>query len=200
MTNLMKRRLIVQMQTSVDGLVSADDPTLDWLLWNWGEDWPWDDALKARFNQTLAKVDTILLSRAMAEQGYIDHWTRASERFADDPHYAFARQIAAAHKRVLTRRPLDLCWPRTSQGHGLLADEVAALKQAPGGDIIAFGGVGFTSRLLATGLVNELQLYVNPTAVVDGRRLFGRPGQRLQLIEAVPHACGIVVNRYAPLA
>ena len=43
----MNRRLIVQMQTSVDGVVSADDPELDWQLWNWGEAWPWDDALKA---------------------------------------------------------------------------------------------------------------------------------------------------------
>lgn len=196
----MSRRLIVQMQMSVDGVMSADDPELDWQLWNWGEVWPWDDALKARFNQTLAGVDTILLSRAMAEQGYIDHWTRAGECFADDPHYAFAHHVAAAHKRVLSRQPLDLRWPRTSQGNGPLADEVAALKEAPGGGLIAFGGVGFCSRLLAAGAVDELQLYVNPTAVVHGRRLFGKPGQRLQLIDAVPHTCGIVVNRYVPLA
>ncbi|HZV91814.1 MAG TPA: dihydrofolate reductase family protein [Caldimonas sp.] len=195
----MKRQLIVQMQMSVDAVVSADDPELNWQLWNWGEAWPWDDALKARFNQTLAGVDTILLSRAMADEGYIDHWTRAGARFDDDPHYAFARRVAEAHKRVLTRQPLDLRWPRTSQGHGPLFDEVAALKQAPGGDLIAFGGVGFTSRLLAAGVVDELQLYVNPTAVVAGRRLFGQPGQRLQLIEAAQHACGIVVNRYIPL-
>lgn len=196
----MNRRLIVQMQMSVDGVVSADDSELDWLLWNWGEAWAWDDALKNRFNQTLANVDIILLSRAMAEQGYIDHWALAGEHFADDPHYNFARRVTAAHKRVLSRKPLDLRWPRTSQGHGLLADEVAALKQAPGGNLIAFGGVGFTSRLLAAGLVDELQLYVNPTAVVHGRRLFNQPGQRLQLIEAIPYACGIVVNRYVPLA
>jgi len=195
----MNRRLIVQMQTSVDAVVSADDPKLNWQLWSWGEAWPWDDQLKARFNQTLAGVDTILLSRAMAEQGYIDHWTRAGERFADDPHYAFARRVASAHKRVLSRQPLDVRWPRTSQGHGQLADEVAALKQAPGGDLMAFGGVGFVSRLLAAGVVDELQLYVNPIAVVAGRRLFAQPGQRLRLIEAVPHACGIVVNRYVPL-
>jgi dihydrofolate reductase len=186
----MNRRLIV---------LSADDPRLAWQLWNWGEPWPWDDALKARFNQTLAGVDTILLSRAMAEEGYIDHWTRAGERFADDPDHAFARRIAAAHKRVLSRQPLDLRWPRTSQAHGPLADEVAALKQAPGGDLIAFGGVGFASRLLAAGVVDELQLYVNPTAVVHGRRLLSQPGQRLRLIDAVPHACGIVVIRYVPL-
>jgi dihydrofolate reductase len=196
----MGRRLIVQMQSSVDGVVSADNAELDWQLWNWGDAWPWDDALKNRFNQTLAGVDTILLSRAMAEQGYIDHWTSAGARFTDDPHYAFARRVAAVHKRVLSRQALALRWPRTSQGHGPLADEVAALKQGPGGDLIAFGGAGFTSRLLAADVVDELQLYVNPTAVVDGRRLFGRPGQRLQLIEAVPHACGIVVNRYRPLA
>ena len=55
------------------------------------------------FAEPLAGVDTILLSRAMAEEGYIDHWTRAGERFADDPHYAFARRVAAAHKRVLSR-------------------------------------------------------------------------------------------------
>jgi hypothetical protein len=36
------RKLILQMQISVDGFVSAANRDLQWQLWNWGEQWPWD--------------------------------------------------------------------------------------------------------------------------------------------------------------
>ena len=43
------RKLVLQMQMSVDGFVGADDDR-DWLVWNWGDDNRWDEALKRDFN------------------------------------------------------------------------------------------------------------------------------------------------------
>jgi dihydrofolate reductase len=194
------KRLILQMQMSVDGFVAADDPMLDWALWDWGPECPWDRALKQRFNDTLSGIDTVLLSRPMAP-GYIDHWTRMAEERAGDPDYAFTRHVVAAHKRVLSRSfgktAAKIHKPRTTVGHGPLQDEVAALKQQPGADIICFGGVGLASALLDAEVVDELQLYVNPVAVASGRSIFGQ-ARRLRCIDATAHACGIVVQRYQP--
>ncbi len=39
-------KLILQMQMSLDGYVAAADPELDWQVWDWGDDWPWDAELK----------------------------------------------------------------------------------------------------------------------------------------------------------
>ena len=188
------KRLILQMQMSVDGFVSADDSTFNWTLWDWGPRCPWDTALKKRFNDTMAGIDTVLLSGPMAD-GYINHWTRMSEQRADDPDYAFTHRIVAAHKRVVSRSLDTIRWPRASLGRGPLLDEVAALKQAAAADIICFGGVSFAAALLENDCVDELQLYVNPSAIAAGRSIF-RHVRRLQCLEATAYDCGIVVQRY----
>lgn len=191
------RRLWLQMQMSVDGFMAADDPAVRWTLWDWGPDCPWDGKLVRRFNDTLAEVDTVLLSRPMAS-GYIDHWTRIAAQRAGDPAFSFTGRIVGAHKRVLSRRAGAIDLPRTSIGHGPMRDEIAALKQAPGANIICFGGVDFASAVLETGLVDVLELYANPRVVGRGESIFHRP-RSLELLDAQSYACGILVQRYRPL-
>jgi dihydrofolate reductase len=190
------KRLILQMQMSVDGFVAAADPTLDWTLWDWGPDCPWDEALKKRFNETLGTVDTVLLSGPMAD-GYINHWTRMAKKRAGDPDYAFTQRIVAAQKRVISQSLAEISHPRTSIGRGSLLDEVTTLKQQTGGDIICFGGVSFAAGLLDAGDVDELQFYVNPFAVGEGHSIFTR-ARPLEFIDATAYPCGIVVQRYRP--
>jgi dihydrofolate reductase len=194
------RRLILQMQSSVDGYVAAAAGRR-WQVWDWSDEWTWDEALQSAFNATFRGVDCILLSRPMAEQGYLRHWAGVYERHRDDPRFAFARRIMEVDKVVFTTRGTQLRWERTQVAEGLLADAVTTLKRAAGLDLIAFGGAGFARALLGAGLVDELQLFINPTAVGDGTSIFA--GARLpahfRLVDAAPYACGIVVARYAPL-
>jgi riboflavin biosynthesis pyrimidine reductase len=51
--------------------------------------------------------------------------------------------------------------------------------------------------LLKTGQVDELQLYVNPSIVGGGYSIFDEP-RRMQLIDATPFGCGIIIQRYRP--
>jgi dihydrofolate reductase len=191
------KRVILQMQMSVDGFVSAADPALDWTLWDWGPDCPWDEALKRDFNGTLAKVDTVLLSGPMAK-GYIGHWTEMSRQRAGDPDYAFTHRIVAAQKRVISQSLAAIDHPRASIGRGSLLEEVTALKQKTGGDIICFGGTSFAAGLLDADVVDELQLYVNPHVVGEGDSIFSQ-ARALQCIDATAYPCGIVVQRYRPV-
>jgi len=190
-------RLILQMQMSVDGYMSADSD-VDWQLWDWGDRWAWDERLKRRFNASFDTVGCILLSRKMAEQGYLDHWERAARDHAGDPDYAFARKVVQSRKVVLTDKLKSSRWERTVLARGGIVQEVNALKRSTEGSIIAFGGVGFASALVMAGLVDEFELFVNPVAVGAGRSIFGQRPIRLQLLESAAHDCGIVVNRYAP--
>lgn len=191
------RRLIVQMQMSVDGFVASDPPDLDWTVWDWGPDCPWDTVLQRDFNSVYDSVDMILLSRVMIEEGFLDHWTAAAGEHPDDALYAFARRIVEIEKVVGSGKLADAPSPSTRIVRGPLAEEVAALKAEPGDDIICFGGVRFVTALLAQGLVDELQLFVNPTAVHSGRSIFDHV-LRLRLADSKAYDCGIVVNRYAP--
>jgi dihydrofolate reductase len=191
-------KLVLQMQMSVDGYMSADTD-IDWQVWDWSDPWTWDKRLKRRFNAVFDTVDCILLSRKMAEQGYLDHWERVARDHASEPDYAFARKVVQSRKVVLTDKLPSSRWDRTVLARGGMVDEVNALKQRIEGDIIVFGGVGFASALVAAGLVDELQLFVNPAAVGAGRSIFGQQphGLQLQLLDSTAYDCGIVVNCYA---
>jgi len=192
------KKLILQMQMSVDGFVGADEGHR-WQLWEWGDDSAWDDELKRDFNAGFARIDTILLSRKMAEEGYLTHWGNAARKYPKDPFYAFAQRIVEAEKIVASDKLETSHWERTRVVGGDLPREVNALKQGEGGDIAVFGGAGFASALIAAGLVDEFQLFINPAVLGGGRRIFDKGGfGRLKLLGSKPYACGMVVSRYAP--
>ncbi|QKC86246.1 dihydrofolate reductase family protein [Mesorhizobium sp. NZP2077] len=192
------KMLILQMQMSVDGFVGANEDHT-WQLWEWGDDIGWDEDLKRDFNAFFAGIDTILLSRKMAEEGYLSHWGHAAKKYPADPFYAFAQRIVDAKKVVPSDRLKASRWERTRVVSGDLPREVTALKVGEGGDMAVFGGAGFASSLIAAGLVDEFQLFINPAVLGAGRRIFDQGGfQNLRLVGSKAYACGMVVNRYAP--
>ncbi|KUM24950.1 deaminase [Mesorhizobium loti] len=192
------KELILQMQISVDGFVGADEGHR-WQLWEWGDESDWDDELKRDFNAVFETVDTVLLSRKMAEEGYLNHWGNAARKHPKDRFYAFAKRIVEAQKVVLSDRLKASRWERTRVASGDLPREVGALKASAGGNIAVFGGAGFASALIAAGLVDEFQLFINPAVLGGGRRIFDQGGfTRLKLLGSKAYACGMVVNRYAP--
>ena len=130
---------------------------------------------------------------------YVAHWTGISALYPANADFAFARRIVDVEKVVLTTSAFSSRSARTRVVRGEVAESVAALKQAPGGDIITFGGVGLVGALLAAGQVDELQLYLNPAALGSGESIFRRDGPRqLTLLGSRRYDCGVVVNRYAP--
>src|SRR5690242_13374815 len=96
-------RLIVAMQISIDGCVDSSLPDADWQLWNWGPDWPWSADLRASFNGLLAGASGILLSRPMADEGYLAHWARTAEQHPADPDWEFSRATGTLPKFVVSR-------------------------------------------------------------------------------------------------
>lgn len=193
------RKLILQMQTSVDGYVGRAGDGPNWQVWDWGPKCPWDDQLKARFNALFRDIDTILLSRRILEGGYLDHWSQFAHDYSDNPDFAFAQRIVEARKIVFSKTLKDSKWPGVELARRPLADEVKALKAESGRDMIAFGGAGFASSLVANDLVDEYQFYVNPVTLREGLSIFKERGidSELKLREGEAYASGIVVTRYA---
>ena len=193
------RKLILQMQTSVDGYVGRTGQAPNWQVWDWGPNCPWDEQLKARFNGIFRDIDTILLSRKILEGGYLDHWSQFARDYGDNPDFAFAQRIVDARKIVFSKTLQKSKWPGTELARRPLPEEVNALKAESGRDMIAFGGAGFASALVANDLVDEYQFYVNPIALHEGLSIFKERGvdSGLQLREGKAYASGIVVTRHA---
>lgn len=190
------RKLVLQMQMSADGFVGSDGAH-NWQLWNWADDNAWDEELKHDFNAHFQSIETILLSRKMAEEGYLTHWGNAAKRYPQDPFYAFAQRIVDVRKVVLSDRLEGSRWERTDARSGDLPRELQTLKAEEGGNIGVFGGAGFASALIKAGLVDEYQFYVNPAVLGTGARIFETAGfRRLRLQGSKAYDCGMVVSRY----
>ncbi|MBC9930911.1 dihydrofolate reductase family protein [Chitinophaga qingshengii] len=191
------RKLILQMQLSIDGFAAAGNGNGSWMVWNYGDNWTWDTALQAYHTTLMASADEILLSRKMAEEGFISHWENMAANTAN-PQSVFAGHIRDARKVVFTHTLQASRWPNTILAQGDLVTEVNTRKQQPGDNILVFGGVAFVSALIAARLIDEYHLIINPTAIGNGMPIFdqlqGMLG--LSLIKATAYPCGIVVLQY----
>lgn len=188
------RKLKLQVQISVDGYVGGPNGELDWMTWNM------DEKLQAYINNLTDSSSTIFLGRKMAD-GFIRHWTNMLSRPKDET-YSFARKMIDTPKVVFTRTldksdAMVMGWYNTTLAKGDLEEEVNAAKSQEGNDIIVYGGANFVSNLIAADLIDELHLFVNPTAIGDGLKIFTQR-TKLQLERSTLYECGINVSLYKP--
>lgn len=190
-------KLILQSQISIDGLIAESGGATDWLVWDWGQTWNWDDELKREFTDTIATVGCILLSRRMAEGGFFEHWEKAAED-PSDPRFAYASTLNGIRKAVFTKSLRESAWPNTELARGELSSEIRRLKSQVPGNLIAYGGAAFVSSLITADLVDEYQLFVNPAILGDGMPIFRGLGRsrNMALVSAKPYGCGIAVLKY----
>jgi dihydrofolate reductase len=196
------RKLKLQVQISVDGYIADTNGKTDWLVWNWGNEWNWDDELKKYFNDLTESIDCVLLSRKMAEEGFIGHWARVAESAAND-QASFARNITNAKKVVFSKTldqsaPVVNTWENTTIANRDVINEIRALKDQRGKDMIAYGGASLVSSLIQARLVDEFYLFINPTVLGDGMPIFEDLDSKLNLIpaESKLYSCGVMVLKY----
>ncbi len=186
------RKLKLQMQISLDGFVAGPNGEMDWMVTDWSAD------LNQYVGRIVADIDTIVLGRKLAE-GFIPYWAGVA---ADPTHaeHEGGRIFTDTPKVVFTHSMEQSPWANTTLAKGGIGDEVRQLKQQAGGSIYACGGARFVSSLVRHNLIDEYFLLVNPSAIGAGMPIFKEAGgQRpLQLVEAVPFACGIVAMHYRP--
>jgi dihydrofolate reductase len=139
----------------------------------------------------VAKAGAHLMGR-VTYQEMASYWPHST-----DPYAAPMNDIP---KVVFSKTLSEPSWPVTRIARGDLAAEIAALKEEPGPDVIAYGGASFAAALAARGLVDEYCLAVQPMALGRGQALFAQlpAALHLELIEARGFACGVVVHIYRP--
>jgi dihydrofolate reductase len=189
------KKLKLQMQVSIDGYVSPLTRE-DWLVWAWGKEWTWDEALQNYFIELTSSISSVLLSGSMAKEGFIDHWTAVGKE-TNNPQSAFAKIITEADKIILSRTLKSSGWPNTVLAKGDLVKEVNTLKKTSSKDLIAYGGASFVSALINAELIDEYYLFVNPVALGSGLKIFNEKTD-LKLVEAQAFACGVTVVKYVP--
>jgi dihydrofolate reductase len=116
----------------------------------------------------------------------------------DNPEFAAGKKFTDTSKVVFTSTLDHSEWDNTVLAKGDLVDEISRLKHQDGKDIIAYGGGTFISALIKHGLIDELNLFVNPAALGVGMPIFRDLDRKQMFVLEMARAfsCGIVVIRY----
>jgi len=161
---------------SLDGFTSGANEQLDWLVPHATR--PESEPIFRRLRE---RCDTVLLGRVNYE-GFLGYWPKVK----DDPRASrndveISRWLDDIPKVVFSRTLREVTWKNARLAKGGAVEEVAALKRAPGKDIIIQNSTRLAQSLLAAGLVDELQIIVAPVVLGTGRALFSGLSKRIDL-------------------
>lgn len=184
------RKLKLQVQISIDGFIAGQNGEMDWMVWDW------DDKGKKYISEMTELIDCIIMGRNLAA-GFIPYWENVASN-PDDPQYQFGKKMSDTHKVVFTKTLDKSEWNNTVLAKGELIEEVNNLKQQNGKDIIVYGGAAFVSSLIKSGLIDEYNLFVNPTAIGVGMPIFKELDmkQNFTLKKTIAFECGIALLQY----
>jgi dihydrofolate reductase len=183
------RKLKLQMQVTADGYVAGPEGQLDWMTFDM------DPGLLAFINHLTDTSDTILLGRKMTP-GFVKYWEHAATQ-KDSAEYEFAQKMVGLPKVVFSRTVKHVEGKNVHVENRDVVGAVNQLKSQPGKDILVYGGATFVSSLIEYGLIDEMNLFVNPVAIGSGMQVF-KGKTPLKLAASTAYPCGIVVNSYRP--
>ena len=180
-------RLIYSAIASLDGYVEDEQGTFDWAA-------P-DDEVLAAVNQLERPIGTYLYGRRMYET--MVYWETAGTGAEQSAGVRdFAELWRVAEKVVYTRTLQTVTSARTRIEREFDPGAVRRLKETSVSDITV-GGAELAGQAIATGLVDECHLFLNPILVGGGKRaLQDELRARLQLLDERRFRSGVVHLHY----
>lgn len=187
------RKLKLQVQMTIDGFVAGPNGELDWM-WIAGER---DDAGLQKVIELADSCDTILLGRKMT-RGFVDYWESVVDNQPDSAEQPLAQRMVNMRKIVFSRTQTAISGRNLEVENGNLVTAVQALKEAPGKDIMVYGGASFVSALISHNLIDEYYIFRNPVAIGQGLPIF-KERKPLKLESSTVYKNGKTVDKYLPV-
>lgn len=184
------RKLIFFMHTSLDGFVAGPKGEMNWIK---------VDEEMFDFVETMTRnADTALYGRVTYEMMQ-SYWPTAGDSPTasrhDKEHSAWYNRVS---KVVLSTTLTGKGLTNTQVIGDRLADNINAIKNQAGKNILIFGSPSASHSLLGEGLIDEFWLFVNPIIVGHGIPLFKgvTPMTKLRLVESKTFSCGVIALHY----
>jgi dihydrofolate reductase len=166
---------------SLDGVIEAPD---QWQM-------PYfSDEVGEYIGSQLANSSALLLGRKTYEQ-FASYFSGAT----GDP---MAEALNAKPKLVASNTLKSAEWQNSTLISGNVMEEIARIKQQPGNDISMSGSGTLIKSLMLAGLLDELQLLVQPIVVGHGAHLFedGNDHQPMTLVDSKTLPKGVLFLNY----
>ena len=194
-------RIVVNEFMSLDGVVQAPggpDEDTDGGFAHGGWSVPYFDVevMGPAIGDGMKNVEALLFGRR-TWQGMAAAWPdRAGDPYAD--------QMNSLKKYVASRTLAqdDLTWNNsTLLSPSDVVGDIAALRAQDGGDMMTWGSPTLARTLLAEGLVDELNLFIEPVLLGGGKRIFPEDGtaRPMKLVNSVTASTGVQVCTYHPV-
>ena len=193
-------RVVVSEVMSLDGVVQApggaeEDTSGGFAHGGWSMPYFDPEVMGAVIGEGMSAAEALLFGRRTWQVMATAWPERAGDPFAD--------QMNAIKKYVVSRTLTqdDMTWNNSTllSADDAVAD-IAALRREVGGDLVTWGSVSLVSALLAHGLVDELNLMIEPIVLGGGKRIFPEDGiaRPMQLVKCVTASTGVQVCTYRP--
>ena len=189
------RRIIGATFVSLDGVMQGpggptEDPTGGFQLSGWLPP-VGDEAIDQKIGEIFGRPFDLLLGRRTYEI-FAAYWPYANDQMKDirDP-------FNACTKYVVTHRDQALEWENSRR---VCIEDLHAIKQSDGADIVIRGSGTLYPQLLDAGLIDELTLMISPVVLGPGKRLFGdgTPPRTLKMTEHRVSDGGSIIATYQP--
>jgi dihydrofolate reductase len=192
-------RVVVNEFMSLDGVVQAPggaEEDTDGGFANGGWSIPYFDpeVMGGVVGEGMRTAEALLFGRR-TWQGMAAAWPeRAGDPYADQMN-AIKKYVAS---RTLTQD--DMTWNSTLLSPTNAVGDVAALRAEDGGDMVVWGSSSLVTTLLREGLVDELNLMIEPILLGGGKRIFPEDGtaRPMKLVKSVAASTGVQICTYHP--
>lgn len=183
------RKLSAFIQVSLDGYYADQNGDMSWAH---KHDPEW-----TAFAADNAKGGGSLLFGRVTYEMMASFWPTPA---AQQMNPAVADGMNRMTKYVVSRTLDSVDWNNTTLLRGDLVEKVRKLKQQPGDDIATLGSGSVVAQLAAAGLIDDLQIVINPLILGQGKKLFeGVPSPiQLQRTSCREFANGNIVLNYQP--
>ncbi len=193
-------RVVVYEFMSLDGVVQAPggpEEDVDGGFAHGGWSHPYFDVetMGAVISDGMETVEALLFGRRT--------WQAMAGAWPDRAGDPYADQMNAVKKYVASRTLSveELTWNNTTllSAENAIAD-IAALREQDGDDLLIWGSASLVRALLIEGLVDILNLMIEPILLGGGKRIFPEDAlvRPMRLVRSVVAATGVLVCTYEP--
>jgi dihydrofolate reductase len=181
------RKVIYSMGASLDGFVAGPGGEIDWSA-------P-DEELHRFHNEQTRELGAHFCGRRLYEE--MLYWETADQNPSAAEHEVEFARLWQGLPKIVVSKTLDNVEGNARLIRDGIAEEVARLKEQPGGDL-AVGGAGLAATFTRLGLVDEYRLFVSPVVLGAGTPYFPALEDRidLELVETRTFGSRVVYVRY----
>jgi len=156
------RHVVYSLSVSLDGFIEGPGRDITWHHV--------DEELHQHMNDWLGRSGAFLSGRVTYEL-MADFWPTADADPESEPVMVEFAGIWRDMPKIVYSRTLEHADWNTAIVRDIVPDEVRAMKEQPGGDLVV-GGPNVAAQFLRHDLIDAVRMYVNPVVIGAGTRMF----------------------------